>query len=136
MIMESSFCWDALTPQADGTPNNGAWESPARAAPGLPIQPTPASQGHENSRIGSKPATCSSMSLERYLEHYSLLTHDTGRVKILNPLEQSMLRMQDLKQVCMAAGWHYVSCREIWRGFGCGSRLGGGQGMSFLLVGG
>ncbi|KAL6771620.1 hypothetical protein ACKKBG_A27115 [Auxenochlorella protothecoides x Auxenochlorella symbiontica] len=104
MIMESSFCWDALTPQADGTPNNGAWESPARAAPGLPIQPTPASQGHENSRIGSKPATCSSMSLERYLEHYSLLTHDTGRVKILNPLEQSMLRMQDLKQVLSING--------------------------------
>ena len=81
---------------------------PLHAGPTLGVDeprpdPCPASNplGSQGACEAGKPFP---MSLERYLEYHSLLTHGTGTVKTLNPLEQSLLRAQDLRHVLAANG--------------------------------
>lgn len=97
-IMES-FCWD-MVPEVVA--------QPLHAGPTLGVDeprpgPCPASNplGSQGACEAGKPFP---MSLERYLEYHSLLTHGTGTVKTLNPLEQSLLRAQDLRHVLAANG--------------------------------
>ena len=81
---------------------------PLHAGPTLGVDeprpdPCPASNplGSQGACEAGKPFP---MSLERYLEYHSLLTHGTGTVKTLNPLEQSLLRAQDLRHVLAVNG--------------------------------
>lgn len=75
----------------------GGWPS-SRPAPAPPAPPPgPAAAAAKPSAAPLPPVTCT-LSLDRYLEFWTLLTKGSGRVQALSELERSVLKAADLKQ--------------------------------------
>lgn len=55
------------------------------------------------------PAPAASLSLERYLEFWQLLSKGTGRVQPLTELERSLVKAADLKQASARDWWLFLA---------------------------
>ncbi len=93
-------------PRPVAPPTTDGW--PAAPAPPAPA-PAPAAAAAKPAAVPLPPVSCT-LSLDRYLEFFQLLTKGSGRVQFLGELERSVIKAADLKQ---------ASCGDVDGGQPC-----------------